>query len=77
MLQNIIFLGKQTLGNNVQLIKTLVLLCIESLNTKTANEKPRSEADQCEGVLVLQSLIISCGEYFDNELWTMITKCIT
>ena len=71
----------------MNVLKTLVLLCIDSINNKTANEKPRSESDQCEGVLILQSLIISCcqgstgegemGNSFDSELWNMLAKNIT
>lgn len=76
LIQNIIFLGSEILGANIPAMKTLVLLCIDSINTKTANEKPRSESDQCEGVLTLQSLLISCGRFFDLEMWNMVAKNI-
>ena len=47
LLQNIAFYGSTVLSSSLPVTKTMILLCIDSINTKTANGKPRTEADQC------------------------------
>ena len=40
-------------------------------------KRHRTEADNCEGVLVLQSLIIACGACFDEEMWNILASSTT
>jgi len=46
---------------NIIVIQNIILLAIENINSTTVNEKPRMETDCLEGILVLQSLIITAG----------------
>ena len=35
-----------------------------------------NEADNCEGVLIIQSLILSCGKAFNHEMWVVIMNSL-
>lgn len=39
------------------------------MNTIKFKESNRSESDNCEGVIIIQSLILSCGDCFTPEIW--------
>lgn len=76
-LQQVAYFGRDIMLANLGMTKTLVLLCLDSINTRTANQQPRQEADQCEGVLTLQSILLSCGAALDGDVWQMLAKNLT
>ena len=61
-----IYFGSELLVTNAQYIKNLILMSNDAMNGEISNERRRTEADNCEGVLTLQNLIIGCGGYFDG-----------
>ena len=44
------------------------------MNTADTKEVKYNEANHCEGVLLLQSLILGCGKVFDREIWRVIVN---
>ena len=46
-------------------------MAITAMNTFTSKH---NEADHCEGVLILHSLILACGKAFNEEIWMTISK---
>ena len=49
----------------MQAIKSIIEMAAASMNTLEGKGIRRTEADNCEGVLLLQSLILGCGKVFD------------
>lgn len=76
-LQAFIFYGKDILSSTPKAMKTIIEMGITSMNMLEGKDIVYKEADNCEGVLVLQSLILSCGKSFDNEMWMVIMNSLS
>jgi hypothetical protein len=76
LLQSIIFFGGSVLARDEIVVRNLILLSLESINP-TTNSKPRNESDCLEGLFILQSLAITVGRTFKEEVWIQITRCLT
>jgi hypothetical protein len=72
-----ILYGSNILAVAHEAIKAIIDMAICSMNTIIIDEEPRNEAENCEGVLLLQSLILSCGNAFSTENWVQIATALT
>ena len=72
-IQLFIFYGAESLMSSPELIKNMILLGNNAMNEEKVNAKI-TEANSCEGVLILQSLMIACGRCFSDEMWMVITN---
>lgn len=51
-------------------------MAIVSMNTKSYKNTDRSDSHCCQGVLLLQNLIVCCGETFTKEVWEPIVAAL-
>lgn len=70
------YYGSAILASAPQAIKAIIDMALYSMNTIKINDYSRTESENCEGVLVLQSLILSCGNSFSNENWIEVAKSL-
>ena len=75
VIQLLIYYGSAILSTDLQAIYMLIEMSVTSISSTERNKKPMSESENCEGVLILQSLVTKCGAVFPAEYWTTIIKC--
>lgn len=71
-LQIFINYGGEILKNSPQAIRTIIEMSIASLTAVEEKGRRRTEADNCEGVILLHSLMLACGKTFDAEMWLVV-----
>ena len=75
-LQLYIFYGHHIFSNTPQAIKTIIEMAIEGISTIDTKGVKYNEANHCEGVLLLQSLMVGCGKVFEMEVWKVIMNAL-
>ncbi len=75
-MQNFIFYGKQILSVSPEAVKTILEMAHIGYSSKKYKEKPIDECDNCQGVLVAQSLVLTCGDIFTLDQWVPLIKSI-
>lgn len=76
-LQIFMFYGSNILSAAPQAMQTIIDMGVASMNTIQGKTRRHNEAENCEGVLIIQSLILSCGNSFTYEMWMGIIKAVT
>lgn len=68
-IQLFIYYGSDVLRNSFNAIEAIVRMALTSITQTEYKKKPIGECENCEGVLILQSLIVKCGDLFTHEMW--------
>jgi hypothetical protein len=75
-IQLFIYYGSQILKSSPRAIQVIVDMTLTSITQTEYKKKPVGEIENCEGTLILQSLVAKCGDVFSKEMWTAILKAI-
>jgi hypothetical protein len=75
-LQIFINYGGDILNNSPQAIRTIIEMAIGSFTAEEEKGRRRTEADNCEGVILLHSLMLACGKTFDAEMWMVVATSL-
>ena len=75
-MQVFIFYGFSILKEYPAAIQSIVHMGLTSLSHTKYKTKLLSESDNCEGVLLLQSLIIQCGLSINNQIYQEIADIV-
>ena len=65
-LQIFMFYGSNILGGAPQAMKMIIEMGINGMDTIKTKKRTKNEAENCEGVLILHSLMLSCGNSFSH-----------
>jgi hypothetical protein len=76
LLQNVVYYGEAVLAKNAQHIKDILEMCVLSIQQLTANNLPRTESEFCEGVFLMQSLMLAEANLFSLEMWSVCLQCL-
>lgn len=52
-------------------------MAVCNMNTIKFKDCDRNESENCEGVMILQSLILSCSNCFTTEIWVETAMALT
>lgn len=71
-IHSFIHYGATLLASAPQATQAIIEMSIASMTLKESGGRELSEVDNCEGVLVLQSLALACGSFITKETWIVI-----
>ncbi len=71
-MQTFIYYGKEILKTSPAAINSIIHMALTSISTKEYKGRTLLESDNCEGALLLQSLVAACGLAIDVKLYEEI-----
>jgi len=63
-IQLFIYYGSNVLRDSFNAVDAIVRMCLTSISHTEYKKKPIGECENCEGALILQSLVVKCGDIF-------------
>ena len=61
--------GSQIIIGSPQALKAIIDMAVCCMNTVKTEKSIKNEGENAYGVILLQSLILSCGNFFTPEIW--------